>query len=180
MEVGTDTGHIKAGMSGNAGDYGEEDHEVRFWAGSDFMHRDSAPFKVTEDGTLTATGATISGKIIMGPGSSLTSETTEALRGPQGVSYDVQVESTNGDTFRPGQAMSTTLKVHVFKNGVDVTNSLADYQFNWRRVSFFPQPYPNDDATWNTLYSGKGYRSIEITTDTVASRATFHCDIISE
>lgn len=37
--------------------------DVRFWAGNTFANRAIAPFRVTEAGVLTATGATISGAI---------------------------------------------------------------------------------------------------------------------
>lgn len=92
------------------------------------------------------------------------------------ANYEIEVESTNGDVFRPGQAMTTTLKAHVFKNGVEVTDELQPSAFRWRRVSYFLVEPPNDDATWNALYAS-GYKQIEVTTNAVTSRATFHCDI---
>lgn len=94
-----------------------------------------------------------------------------------GVSFVVNIESTNGDTFRVGQSSSTTLIAHVFRNGNDVTDTIPATNFRWRRVSFSDPPYPNNDATWNADYN-TGYKQVMITTNAVDSRATFHCDII--
>lgn len=94
-----------------------------------------------------------------------------------GENYSTTVESTNGTIFRVGQAKTTDLIAHVFKNGVDVTDALASSQFQWRRVSLSPQPAPNDDATWNAQYAS-GYKKITLTIDSVNAKATFHCDIL--
>lgn len=96
-----------------------------------------------------------------------------------GISYIITVESTNGDIFRVGQSTSTNLIAHVFKNGIDVTNSIPASNFKWRRFSYYPRPYPNDDTTWNLGYAS-GFKWITINVDSVDSRATFHCDIIKD
>ena len=88
--------------------------------------------------------------------------------------YTVTVESTNGDIFRIGQAISTMLKAHVFLNGQEVTDNVPDSQFQWRRVSYLSNPV--GDAAWNAAYS-TGYKQIDITIDSVDSIATFHCGI---
>jgi hypothetical protein len=93
-----------------------------------------------------------------------------------GRSYVVSIESTNGTIFRVGQSTQTTLIARVFKNGVDITADIAASKFTWRRVSASPQPYPNDDATWNITYSA-GYKQITVSVDDVQARATFFCDI---
>lgn len=98
------------------------------------------------------------------------------ISGLVGPRYAVEIESTNGDVFRPGQALTTTLIAHVFLNGAEVTNSIPESRFRWRRNSYYARPYPNDDVTWNAYYLA-GYKTIEITTNSVESRATFHCDI---
>lgn len=94
-----------------------------------------------------------------------------------GITYDVKIESTNGDQFRVGQSTTTLLVARVFKNGVDVTNDIPESKFQWKRVSYFPQPYPNDDDTWNTTYQA-GYKQVQINVDSVYARATFHCYIV--
>jgi|GEM_PF-1500955 len=102
---------------------------------------------------------------------------TKASAGLDGQAYLVIVESTNGTEFRVGQSTTTLIKAHVFKNGVEITDSLPESMFRWRRVSMIPQPYPNDDNTWNTLYM-QGYKQVAVNVDDVASQASFFCDIL--
>lgn len=95
-----------------------------------------------------------------------------------GRSFNLVIESTNGTIFRLGQGQSTLLKARVFKNGAEVTTETPDSWFKWRRVSVVPQSAPNDDASWNALYTS-GYKEISVSVDQVFARATFFCDIIS-
>lgn len=97
----------------------------------------------------------------------------------QGVNYDVFIESSNGDTFKPGQNFSTTLSARIFRNGEEVTSQLSPAQFRWRRKSHYPQDAPNDDGSWDTAHSA-GFKSIVVTANDVYARATFSCDISSE
>ena len=94
------------------------------------------------------------------------------------VSYNVVIESTNGDTFRPNGSFSTILIARVFRNAEEVTDSLDPTKFRWTRVSYYPQPPPFDDSTWNQTYSS-GYKSIVLSASEVWQRATFHCDILN-
>jgi len=103
---------------------------------------------------------------------------TKAAAGLDGQAYLVIVESTNGTEFRVGQSTTTLIKAHVFKNGVEITDSLPESMFRWRRVSMIPQPYPNDDATWNTLYM-QGYKQVAVNVDDVLAQASFFCDILT-
>jgi hypothetical protein len=96
-----------------------------------------------------------------------------------GVDFDVQIESEQGTTFRVGQARHTLLKARIFRNGVEVTDDIPAARFRWRRVSYDPQPAPNDDTTWNAAYAS-GYKQIDVSVDDVAARATFHCDLLGE
>lgn len=102
----------------------------------------------------------------------VSSETIPVLE--EGIAYDVEIESSNGVYFRPGQGIVTTLIAHVFRNGVEVTNSISETKFRWRRVSYYS---PNDDTAWNQIYSS-GYKQITISIQDVTQRATFHCDIL--
>lgn len=95
------------------------------------------------------------------------------------VNYDVEIESTNGTVFKLGQGLETTLIAHVFENETEITDILPASRFRWRRVSRNPQPFPNDDASWNLLYFS-GYKIITVTVADVSAIATFHCDILSE
>jgi hypothetical protein len=94
------------------------------------------------------------------------------------VNWEVVVESVNGTEFRPGQGTQTLLIAHVFRNGLEVTNTIPASEFRWRRVSIVDPPPPADDATWNALYA-TGYQQVLVNVDDVASRATFHCDIVT-
>lgn len=84
--------------------------------------------------------------------------------------------STNGDKFKPGQSTTTTLYPRIFKNGLEITNDLPDSAFRWTRQSFFAQSAPNDDATWNYNHA-TGYRTVEVTTDSIYARATYTLEI---
>lgn len=97
--------------------------------------------------------------------------------GEDAVSYNIQIESTNGNIFRSGQSTFTTLIAHVFRNDIEITDNLPASSFRWRRVSYINPDPPNDDASWNNLYAS-GYKQIMITTDSIQNRATYHCDII--
>lgn len=87
------------------------------------------------------------------------------------------IQSTNGDVFRPGQSTTTTLTPRAFKNGLEITDTLPDSAFRWTRTSFIPQTAPNDDATWNSNHSS-GYRTVEVSTDTINARATYTLEIL--
>ena len=93
-----------------------------------------------------------------------------------GVNWEVIVESSAGTIFRVGQDAYTMLIAHVFRNGLEVTNSIQAHRFGWRRVSYIPRASPNDDETWNSSYS-VGYKQIQIRVDEVKAHATYHCDI---
>lgn len=99
-------------------------------------------------------------------------------KGLPGLAYQVVVESSNGTEFRVGENSSTLLTARLFLNGVEITDSTPASWFRWRRASMVPAPPPNDDATWNSLYS-TGYKQVLIYVDNVDSKATFFCDIIS-
>ncbi|MGW8169620.1 MAG: hypothetical protein ACWGHH_06415 [Sulfurovaceae bacterium] len=88
--------------------------------------------------------------------------------------YQVVIESTNGDKFRIGQSLTTTLKAHVFLDGVEITDDLHPSEFKWTRVS--RNGNTASDDLWNADYQS-GYKQIDITVDDVAQIATFHCYI---
>lgn len=94
-----------------------------------------------------------------------------------GISYDVEIESSNGTVFRVGQDTTTVLRARVFRNGAEVTDDLPESAFRWTRTSLIPREPPYDDALWNTLYSS-GYKQIEVNVDDVYARAVFKCEIV--
>jgi hypothetical protein len=87
------------------------------------------------------------------------------------------IESSNGDVFKPGQSMTTILRPRCFRNGLEITDTLPDSAFRWTRTSYYPQTPPNDDATWNQNHAA-GYRTIEVTAESIYARATYTVDII--
>lgn len=87
------------------------------------------------------------------------------------------IESTNGDVFKPGENTTTTLIARCFRNGIEITDTLPDSAFRWTRVSRFPQQPPNDDDTWNFNHAS-GYRTVEVTTDSIYARATYKVEIL--
>lgn len=93
------------------------------------------------------------------------------------ANISVFIESSNGDIFKPGQSTTTVLTGRAFKNGLEITNTLPDSAFRWTRKSFFPQTAPNDDATWNANHA-TGYRTVEVSTDTINARATYTLEIL--
>jgi hypothetical protein len=100
------------------------------------------------------------------------------FNGKNGEAYLLIIESTNGTEFRVGQSKTSTLKAHLFLNGVDVTEITPASWFRWRRVSVIPKEIPNDDETWNAAYNS-GYKQIFINIDDVNSQASFFCDIVN-
>jgi hypothetical protein len=92
------------------------------------------------------------------------------------LSYAVVIESSAGTAFRQGEATSTTLNARVFSNGSEVTMDIAASRFRWRRVSAVNRPYPDDDATWNSVFVS-GYRTLTVDFSSLFARATFFCDI---
>jgi hypothetical protein len=73
-------GTVAAGITGNTAG----DTAVRFFAGSTFANRASAPFRVLQNGAIYATSATISGTITSGSGSQIagfTATTTDLTAG---------------------------------------------------------------------------------------------------
>lgn len=87
-----------------------------------------------------------------------------------GSSYSVYVESDNGTVFRNG-IISTTLKAHIYKNGIEITDEIPENNFHWTRISHDT----SGDALWNS--SDHQGRNLEINGDDVWSKAVFDCEI---
>ena len=119
----------------------------------------------------------ITGKHLNGLAFSVTKSQT-LTKSKSGAAYLTVIESTNGGAFRVGENRSTTLKAHVFLNGVEVTDIIPAGDFRWRRVSMYPDLSLITDTAWNNLYIA-GYKQITVNVDEVDSQATFFCDIIN-
>jgi hypothetical protein len=88
--------------------------------------------------------------------------------------YDVVIESTNGNIFRVGQSKNTWLIARVFQGGTEVTNTLSESRFIWRKSSYYDK---SGDAAWNLARRASPAKSIYVTIDSIESIATFYCDI---
>lgn len=87
------------------------------------------------------------------------------------VTYKVDIISTNGGVFKNGQ-ISTTLIARVYKGKTDITDTIDESKFTWRRVS----ENSEEDAIWNANHVG--LKQITVTHEDVRQKATFFCDIL--
>jgi phage minor structural protein len=87
------------------------------------------------------------------------------------IVYKTELHSTNGDLFSNGN-ITTTLYVVVYKGKDDITDTLPNSAFKWRRSD----ENGVQDTTWNNTHNGVG-KSIQVTRDDVHRKATFWCDI---
>jgi phage minor structural protein len=87
------------------------------------------------------------------------------------VVYKTELHSTNGQIFNNGH-ISTTLYVMVYRGVENITDTLPNSAFVWRKT--------NDDGTedllWKNAHANVG-KSITVTKSDVFKRATFWCDI---
>jgi phage minor structural protein len=87
------------------------------------------------------------------------------------IVYKVDIISTNGNIFKNGMA-NTTLIATVYKGKDDITSTLPNTAFIWQKIN----SDGTHDTAWENAHVGVG-RSITITKDDIASRATFQCQI---
>ena len=83
------------------------------------------------------------------------------------ISYDVLIESSNGNAFKNGD-IETVLTAVVRKGNEDITEQFADTQFSWTRVSKDPE----GDIVWNNAH--KHTKTVAITNEDVYVRAVFN------
>lgn len=87
------------------------------------------------------------------------------------VVYKTELHSTNGDLFSNGN-IQTTLYVVVYRGKDDITNTLPNSSFIWRKAD----KDGVQDTAWNIAHNGVG-KSIQITRNDIYRKATFWCDI---
>ena len=90
----------------------------------------------------------------------------------ENISYDVLIESSNGNVFKNGD-IETTLTAIVRKGNEDITDQFTDTQFSWTRVSKDPE----GDAAWNEAH--KHTKTIAITNKDVFAKAVFNVILTS-
>lgn len=120
---------------------------------------------------------------IVAEGSSTTEEPTDASEvwrkeltggipgppGADGLAYVLQVTSDKGTVLVNG-AGSLLLTGTLYRNGEDVTSTIAESRWSWYRVS----ANTADDALWNRLHEGVG-NICRITGEDVSRVAQFGC-----
>lgn len=97
----------------------------------------------------------------------------EGEKGEDGFSYTVTIQSSNGNTFRMSEAVDTVLSVQVLRNGEDITSSMADYRFSWKRNT----GNTTADNAWNSLDKAISHKSVSITKDDCIGRTVFDCEV---
>lgn len=93
------------------------------------------------------------------------------INGKDAVTYTVEIRSSNGNFFKNG-VIDTILSCHVFKNDIEITDSINASRFYWQKIN-------NDgthDTAWETSHSG-GTKEIHVNSEDVQSRATFTCTV---
>lgn len=88
------------------------------------------------------------------------------------IPYEIQISSSNGRVFNHG-ITETILYVHLYRNGVDITNDYDASCFVWTRES----SDSSGDTYWNEQHSS-GTKSIRITRNDILYGASFGCSFI--
>lgn len=96
-------------------------------------------------------------------------ELTGGAPGADGLAYVLQVTSDKGVVLVNGVG-SLILTGTLYRNGEDVTSTIAEGNWSWYRVSADTE----DDAVWNRLHEGVG-NTCRITGEDVSRVAQFGC-----
>ncbi len=88
------------------------------------------------------------------------------------VAYRIEVSSSNGTAFR-NDVIDSTLTARVYKGNTDITDTINQSCFKWKRKS----NNSGKDTSWNLKYSTYGSNIINITSEDVDSKAVFSCDV---
>ena len=86
--------------------------------------------------------------------------------------YILEIHSEKGTVITDDIAL--TLTPRVYKNGVDITESMDQKYFKWVRTSSDPVA----DAEWN-LRHATGIKNLYVTDEDVVKRAVFHCAFLT-
>lgn len=88
----------------------------------------------------------------------------------------VSLLSTTGSAFRETDSnLSGTISAQVLQGNSDITATLEDFRFNWKRIS--ASENPADDDSWNTSSKAIGHKSISITNNDCIGRTVFICEV---
>lgn len=86
--------------------------------------------------------------------------------------YSVQILTDNGNSFINGD-ITTTLTAYVYKGAEEITETIPENLFQWKRTSL----NPDGDQVWNELHEGIG-RHLTISDEDIYRRAMFTCEVL--
>lgn len=89
----------------------------------------------------------------------------------QTAAYTVEILTDNGNHFINGE-IATILTAYVYKGSEEITETLPDNLFHWKRTS----ANPDGDTVWNELHAGIG-RHLAVSDEDIDRRATFTCEV---
>lgn len=112
---------------------------VRFWAGSNFNNRATAPFRVLADGTLYANSAIIGGT----NGSVSTEDIVNSVS-----AYGLKVISGNGFIYKKDSQQQTTLLTILTKGGAEINKDKLPEGANNIEVGY---ERSSDDQNWEPI-----------------------------
>lgn len=145
--------------------------EVEYGASSD---NDTEPTSWSEDRPDTQSGEILwqRFKVTYNDGTIeyLTPSPISGEKGDPGEAYTTVIESSNGNVFRP-TSISTTLSCRVYFGTKEITDTLEDYRFNWKRNT----GNTDSDNSWNNSSKAIGKKSIDVTTEDCIGRTVFDC-----
>ena len=138
------------------------------------------PGRITTDKIVSSDGKTyfdlqnnvIGGKIKFISGERYTDVGEKIEEVENNVTYKIEIFSTNGNAFR-NDIIDTTLIAIVYKGKEDITASLPQSAFRWKRVS----DNAAGDAVWNQIHETFYSNILVITGDDVDGRAVFNCQV---
>ena len=93
--------------------------------------------------------------------------------GEEGKSYTINILTSDGNIYKYNQPFSCILSAQVLENNNDITNTLEDYRFNWKRktTDIFA------DEQWNTSSKALYHKQITITNEDCIGRTVFDCEV---
>lgn len=87
------------------------------------------------------------------------------------TTYSILILTDNGNNFINGN-ISTTLTACVYKGTEEITQTIPDNLFCWKRTS----ANADNDTVWNELHAGIG-RHLTISDEDIYRRAVFTCEV---
>ena len=96
----------------------------------------------------------------------------QSLKGEDGRGLTVNVTSSNGSIFRM-DGVDTVLSCQVLENGRDITDSLGDERFRWKRNT----GDESEDEKWNTGSKALYHKTLHVLPEDCRGRTVFACEV---